>query len=104
MTATLQLTRKWGSVTDRGKWRILLDGTTAGSIDRQETVELPIEPGHHTLRVKRSDRFASRERSFDAADGQHVRFWCRSQLIWPMYVASLVKPDLWISLRREPDR
>jgi ribosomal protein S19 len=40
------------------------------------------------------------ERSFDAADEQVVSFWCRSQLIWPMYIASLIKPDLWISLRR----
>ena len=102
MTATLQLTRKWGSVTDRnGKWQILIDGTVAGSIDRQQTVELPVEPGHHTLRVKRSERFLSPERSFDAADEQVVSFWCRSQLLWPMYVASLIKPDLWISLRRE---
>ena len=102
MTATLQLTRKWGSVTDGdGKWQILIDGTAAGSIDRQQTVELPVEPGHHTLRVKRSDRFLSRERSFDAVDEQVVSFWCRSQLLWPMYVASLIKPDLWISPRRE---
>jgi ribosomal protein S19 len=40
------------------------------------------------------------KRSFDAADEQLVRFWCRSQLIWPMHIASLIKPDLWISLRR----
>jgi hypothetical protein len=101
MTATLQLTRKWGSITDRGKWQILIDGTEAGSIDRQQVVELPVEPGHHTLRVKRSERFLSRERSFDAADEQVVRFSCRSQLMWPMYIASLIRPDLWISLRRE---
>jgi hypothetical protein len=102
MTATLQLTRKWGGITDRnGKWQILIDGTAAGSIDRQQSVELPMEPGRHTLRVERSERFLSRERSFDAADDQVVRFWCRSQLMWPMYIASLIRPDLWISLRRE---
>ncbi len=54
MTATLQLTRTWAALTDRGKWQILIDGTAVGSIDRKETVELPVEPGHHTLRVKRS--------------------------------------------------
>jgi hypothetical protein len=99
MTATLTLSRRWGSLMDRGKWQILLDGAVAGSIARQETVELPIGPGHHTLRVKRSDRFLSREQSFDAADEQVISFWCRSQLVWPMYVASLIKPELWISLR-----
>ena len=101
MTATLQLTRTFGGVTDRkGKWQILIDGTAAGSIDRKQTVELPVELGHHTLRVERSERFLSRERSFDAADEQVVCFSCHSQLLWPMYVASLIKPDLWIILKR----
>ena len=100
MTATLQLTRTFGGITNRGKWQILIDGSAVGSIDQQETVELPVEPGHHTLQVKKSERFLSRERSFDAADEQVVNFWCRSQLLWPMYVASLVKPELWISLRQ----
>jgi hypothetical protein len=101
MTTTLQLTRKWGGVTDRGKWQVIIDGAVADSIDRQQTVELPVEPGHHTLQVKRSERFLSRERSFDAADEQEVSFWCRSQLLWPMYLAALVKPELWISLRQQ---
>ncbi|HLK72446.1 MAG TPA: hypothetical protein VKU77_02230 [Streptosporangiaceae bacterium] len=101
MTATLQLTRTFGGITNRGKWQILIDGTAVGSIDQKETVELPLEPGPHTLRVKRSERFLSRERSFDAADEQAVRFSCHSQLLWPMYIASLVKPELWITLRRD---
>ena len=101
MTATLQLTRTFGGITDRGKWQILVDGTAVGSIDRKETAELPVEPGHHTLRVKRSERFSSRERAFDADDGQEVRFACHSQLLWPMYIAALFNPDMWIILRRQ---
>jgi len=75
MTTTLQLTRTWAALTDRGKWQILIDGTTAGSINQKETVELPVEPGHHTLRVKGSGRFGSPEGSFDAADDQEIRFF-----------------------------
>jgi hypothetical protein len=101
MTATLQLTRTWAALTDRGKWQILIDGTAAGSIDRKETVELPVEPGHHTLRVRRSERFGSPERSFEAADEQEIRFSCHSARYWPLMLASLIKPDLWISLRRD---
>ena len=101
MTATLQLTRTFGGITNRGKWQILIDGTAVGSIDQKETVELPLEPGHHTLRVRRSERFLSRERSFAAADEQVIRFSCHSQLLWPMYIASLVKAELWITLRRD---
>jgi hypothetical protein len=44
MTGTLQLTRTFGGITNRGK--------------------------------------------------------CHSQFLWPMYIASLIKPDLWIILRQ----
>jgi len=74
MTATLQPTRTWAALTDRGKWQILLDGTAAGSIDRKETVELPVEPGHHTLRVERSQRFLSPERSLTPPTGRRSAF------------------------------
>ena len=100
MTATLQLTRTFGGITNSGKWQILIDGTAVGSIDRKQTVELPVEPGHHTLRVERSERFLSRERSFDGADEQVVSYSCHSQLLWPMYLAALIKPDLWIILKQ----
>jgi hypothetical protein len=100
MTATLQLTRTFGGITNGGKWQVLIDGTAVGSIDQKEKIELPVEPGHHTLRVKRSERFLSRERSFDAVDEHVVSFSCQSQFLWPMYIASLIKPDLWIILRQ----
>jgi hypothetical protein len=100
MTTTLRLTRRWGSVTDRGKWQILIDGAGVGSIAKSETVEIPIEPGRHTLRVKRSERFLSKERSFEADEDDIVSFRCRSLTLWPTYLAALVKPDLWISLRQ----
>jgi hypothetical protein len=101
MTATLQLTRTWAALTDRGKWQILVDGTAAGSIDRKETVELPVQPGHHTLRVKTSGRFLSAERSFDADDGEEIRFLCHSARYWPLMLVATIKPDLWISLKQE---
>ena len=60
MTAVLRLTRTFGGITNGGKWQILVDGTGAGSIDPKQAVELTVEPGRHTLRVKRSDRFLPR--------------------------------------------
>ena len=56
---------------------------------------------HHTLRVKGSGRFGSPERSFDAADGLEIRFSCHSARYWPLMLAALIKPDLWVTLRRE---
>jgi hypothetical protein len=44
---------------------------------------------------------ASPTRPFDVADGETANFRCHGANIWPRFVASLVKPDLAISLRRE---
>lgn len=103
MTATLRLSRTWGSfVTDRGNdWQVIVDGIVAGSVGKRQTVEIPVEPGRHRLRVRSSPRFASSERSFEAGDEHVVSFHCHSQRYWPLILASLIKPDLWITLRRE---
>ena len=108
MSATLTLTRtRFGIgigpwIDNRaGEWQVIVDGTEAGSIAPQETVELPVEPGHHTLRLKKSARFLSPERSFDAADGTDARFHARCAMFWPVFLAALAKPDLWISLKQE---
>jgi hypothetical protein len=88
-------------VIDRNReWQIVMDGNVEGSIASQNKVELPVEPGRHTLRLS-SDRHFSPERYFEVADGQVVSFWCRGAMFWPMYVAALIKPDLWISLRQD---
>ena len=99
-TASLQLQRRWGGPINRAPWDIELDGAVVGTIAVGDTVELPIEPGQHTLRVQRGRRL-SPLRSFDASDGDMVRFHCRGAMLWPQYIAALMKPDLWISLRRE---
>ncbi|MGH9918228.1 MAG: hypothetical protein ACRD6W_05070, partial [Nitrososphaerales archaeon] len=60
----------------------------------------PLERGHHTLRLRRG-RYSSKDRPFDAADGENVNFRCHGAKMWPRYVLSIAKPDLGISLRRE---
>ena len=108
MTATLTITRTRfgigiGPFIDKmaGDWQVIVDGTVAGSITRQETVEVPVEPGRHTLRLRKSRRFLSPERSFETADEAVARFHCRPAMFWPVFLAALVKPDLWISLKQE---
>jgi hypothetical protein len=103
MSATLQLTRDVGFAAfelRRGRFEISVDGQPVGSIANHDTVEIPIEPGRHNL-VVRKGRYASRTRTFDVAAGEVVHFRCNGARIWPTYVASIVKPDLGISLRRE---
>jgi hypothetical protein len=102
MSATLRLTRDVGSVAFElrgGRFEISIDGRPVGSIANHDTAETQIEPGRHHL-VLRKGRYSSRTRTFDAADGEVVTFRCSGARIWPTYVASIVKPDLAISLRR----
>jgi hypothetical protein len=102
MAATLRLTRKHPGVELRRRpFEIELDGTSAGSLkELRETVEIPVAPGHHTLRM-RAGRYSSHELPFDVADEEVVNFHTRGPLVWPALVASFVKPDLGIKLKAE---
>jgi hypothetical protein len=103
MSASLRLTRNVGAGAfelRRGPFDILVDGEPVGSISNHDTVETPVEPGHHEL-VLRKGRYSSRTSTFDAADGETIDFRCNGARIWPTYVASIIKPDLGISLRPE---
>jgi hypothetical protein len=100
MTATLQLTREGvGIELRRGQFDVVLDANPAGTIERHQTVEVPIEAGPHTLQI-RHGRYTSRPNSFEVADGDTVTFQVHGAMVWPRYVASIVKPDLAISLKR----
>lgn len=100
-SATLRLTREGlGIELRRGTFDVLVDGERAGSIERHQTVELSVRPGRHVLSL-RAGRYSSRLHDFDAAGGDVVEFRCHGAMVWPRYVASIVKPDVAISLRRE---
>jgi hypothetical protein len=101
MSATLRLTREGAGIElRRGPFQITVDGNDLGSIQRHETVEKSLEPGHHTLRLQ-AGRYSSQDHSFDLSDGDVVNFRCHGAMVWPRYVASILKPDLAISLKRE---
>ena len=101
MPATIRLKREgFGIELRRGPFDIAVDGASVGSINRHDTVDTPVESGRHTLRLC-SGRYSSGDHSFDVADGEVVGFRCHGAMVWPRYVASIVKPDLAISLKRE---
>ncbi len=101
MSATLTVKRE-GVIMElrRASFAITLDGTTIGSIDRDETSETAIEPGQHRLQIQ-AGRYSSRAQSFGVADGDAVAFRCYGGRIWPIYLTSFVVPSLAISLHRE---
>jgi hypothetical protein len=103
MAATLRLTHKAvGAEVRRGTYDIVADGQPAGSVDMNKTIDIPIEPGRHTLQL-RNGRNSSRPKTFDAAEGQTVAFRCTGKSFLPIFLASFVVPSLAIQVRRTGD-
>ena len=101
MSATLRLTHKTiGAEIRRGTYDVVLDGTPAGSLELNETIDVPVEPGRHTLQV-RNGRNSSRTKTFDAAEGETIAFRCSGKSILPIFLLSFIIPSLAISLHRE---
>ncbi len=101
--ATVRLVRKWSGIgigAQNEEWNIAIDGIVVGSIANKETVEVAVEPGHHTLRLG-SGRHRSAQRSLDVVQDEVVGFSCYGPRFWPQLLAALVKNDLWITLHRE---
>lgn len=103
MAAELRLERHGkiiGFELRRRPFEVILDGKEIASLEVNQTAELPVEAGQHTLQV-RGGRYASRVLSFDVDDDHVANFRCHSPMVWPVYVASLIVPSLGVSLRRQ---
>jgi hypothetical protein len=101
VAATLKLAHKAiGVEVRRGAYDIVVDGQRAGSLEMNDTIEIQVEPGRHTLQV-RHGRYSSRPQTFNAAEGETVAFRCTGKSILPVFLASFVVPSLGLKLRRE---
>lgn len=102
MAPTVILERNTTGVMElrRSQFDIVLDGNPAGSIDRNQTVELPVATGPHTLQV-RTGRYSSHPQPFHAADDSSTHFRCNSAIFWPHYLASLFIPTIGLKLQRQ---
>src|ERR1700728_75167 len=101
MPATLKVTHEAiGVEVRRGTYDVVVDGERAGSVELNETIDVPVEPGRHTLQV-RNGRNSSRTKTFDAAEGEIVAFRCGGKSILPIFLLSFVVPSLALSLHRE---
>ncbi|WP_033294127.1 hypothetical protein [Amycolatopsis jejuensis] len=99
MPATLKLTHKAiGVEVRRGTYEV--DGELAGSVDMNDTIEMTLVPGRHTVRL-RNGRNSSRTETFDAADGETIAFRCTGKRFLPLFLASFAFPRLAIKLVRE---
>jgi hypothetical protein len=99
MSATLKLTHTAiGVEVRRGTFDVVLDRERVGSVEMNDTTEIPIEAGHHTLQV-RNGRNSSRMLTLDPTDGQVVAFRCTGKRFLPIFLLSFVVPRLALSLR-----
>jgi hypothetical protein len=101
VAAALKLTHKAiGAEVRRNSYEILVDGRPAGSVTMNDTTELSVEPGRHTVRI-RDGRNSSGTETFDASDGETVAFRCTGKRFLPIFLASFVVPSLALKLKRE---
>jgi hypothetical protein len=101
MSGTLKLTHKAiGAEVRRGIYDVVVDGESVGSVEMNDTIEIPIETGQHSLQV-RNGRNLSRTLTFDAPEGQVVAFRCTGKRFLPIFLLSFVVPRLALSLRPE---
>jgi hypothetical protein len=101
MAAMLKVTHKAiGVEVRRGTYDIVVDGQRAGSVEMNDTIEIPIEPGRHTLQV-RNGRNSSSTQTFHAAQGEIVAFRCTGKRFLPIFLASFVVPRLALKLVRD---
>src|ERR1700730_18099502 len=53
----------------RGTFDVVVDGKSVGSIKWHEAIEVPVEPGHHTLQVRKA-RYSSRVKGLRRGRGR----------------------------------
>jgi hypothetical protein len=78
----------------------VVDGERAGSVEMNHTIEIPVEPGRHTLQV-RNGRNSSSTQTFEAAEEEIVAFRCTGKGFLPVFLASFVVPRLALKLVRD---
>jgi len=101
MSATLKLTHKTiGVEVRRGTYDAMVDGKSAGSVELNETIDIPVDPGRHTLQVRNGRKLSSTE-TFDAAEGEIVAFRCTGKRFLPIFLASFIVPRLALNLVRD---
>jgi hypothetical protein len=101
MPATLKVTHKSiGAEVRRDAYDVEVDGETVLSVEMNDTIQLPVQPGRHSLRV-RIGRKSSSTATFDAAEGEVISFRCTGKRFLPVFQASFIVSRLALKLVRD---
>ena len=102
-SSVVKITRKKTVVNSLGAYDIILDGKNVGNISTSQTISIPVEPGHHSLKMM-IDWAGSEEINFSIGSGEVIRFECEPRLpigailLTPFYL--IFKPNKWIVLKQ----
>jgi hypothetical protein len=100
MSATLKLTHKAiGAEVRRDAYDVVVDDRRVGSVKMNDTIEIAVDPGRHTLQV-RDGRKSSSIETFDATEEEIVAFRCTGKRFLPIFLASFIVPRLALKLVR----
>jgi hypothetical protein len=102
-SSVVKITRKKTLVNSLGGYEIILDGENVGIIFATQTISVPVEPGHHSLKMM-IDWAGSEEINFSIGSGEEITFECEPRLpigailLIPYYL--IFKPNNWILLKQ----
>ncbi len=100
MSGMLKLTHKAiGAEVRRGAYDVVVDGERVGSVEMNDTIEIQVENGHHSLQVRNGRKSSSTE-PFDAIEGEIIAFRCTGKRFLPIFLASFIVPGLALKLVR----
>ena len=88
-----------GAEVRRAPYDVLVDGQLVASVEMNDAVEIPVEPGRHSLQV-RSGRDRSGREDFEIAEGQVVEYRATGKRFLPLFLASFVFRGLALVLER----
>jgi ABC-2 type transport system ATP-binding protein len=108
-TATLCLSRQDagpGNAHGGRAWKVEVDGSVIGSVNKNATIDLPVDAGHHVVQVASTRLLRSSKEFLEVAEGQVIALSCRRRPRHPfivqrsifLFLVSLFKHDVWISL------
>jgi hypothetical protein len=101
MSATLKVAHKAiGAEVRRASYDVVVDDERVGSVEMNRTIEVPVEPGRHTLQV-RDGRKSSSIAVFDASENETIAFRCTGKRFLPIFLASFIVPKLALKLVRD---
>jgi len=103
-SSVVKIRRKKNLWVDSSRfYEIILDGENVGNISPSQTISVPVEPGHHSLRMK-LDWGGSEEINFSIGSGEEITFECESNVSGPKMLLILYyvifRPNNWVSLKQ----